>query len=139
MAQEMQVDQPTATHTLAIRPAIVRENGKRYYFETDPTTAGVRTLLEAHRDEGSFCDVVVSRSPTRDHARLSFGVRGLGKVGPDLTPYQMYRLAADLVSAAKDIEQNPTSKLRSSYRAEFQQLHLGAPHQSADQAEGSAA
>ena len=135
----MQVDQPTTTHTLAVRPAIVRENGKRYYFETDPTTAGVRTLLEAHRDEGSFCDVVVSRSPTRDHARLSFGVRGLGKVGPELTPYQMLRLAADLVSAAKDIEQNPTSKLRSSYRAGFQQAVSGIACAPADQTEGSAA
>lgn len=133
------MDQPTTTHTLAIRPAIVRENGKRHYHETDTLTAGIRTLLEAHRDEGSFCDVVVSRSPTRDHARVSFGVRGLGKVGPELTAHQLRRLASDLMDAAADIEQNPTSKLRSSYRAEHQQAASGVARSPADQTEGSAA
>lgn len=121
------------------RPAIVRENGKRHYHETDPLTAGIRTMLEAHRGDGSFCDVVLSRSPTRDHARLSFGVPGLGKVGPELTAHQLRRLATDLMDAAADIEQNPTSKLRSSYRAEHQQAASGIARSPADQTEGSAA
>ena len=91
------------------RPAIIRDNGKRFYAETNDRS--LRVILEPHRDGSSMCDVMVSRAPTRDHARLSFGIPNVGKIGPDLTSHQLRRLASDLLDAADDIDANPTIRL----------------------------
>ena len=91
------------------RPAIVRESGRRHYAET--AGRSLRVTLEPHRDGSSLCDVVVSRSPSRDHARVAFGVPGVGAIGPELTSYQLRRLASDLLDAADDIDANPADRL----------------------------
>ena len=91
------------------RPAIVRDNGKRFYAETADRT--LRVPLEPHRDGTSLCDAMVSRAPNRDHARVTFDVPNFGKVGPNLTSHQLRRLASDLLDAADDIEANPAGRL----------------------------
>lgn len=94
------------------RPAIVQpKDNARYFAETNPAGNGLTVTIEPWRENGSRCRVVVRRLPKRDHAGLRLEVRNLGQMVAELTPYQLRRLASDLLDAAADIEAHPVGPM----------------------------